>query len=43
MTILMILAIVVGAALIVAAVTYTHQSRKNKEPIQLGVGRKLRP
>ena len=41
MLILVILAIVVGA-LLTAAVTYTQRSRKNKEPIQLGVGRKLR-
>ena len=42
MSILVILAIVVGA-LLTAAITYTQQRRKNKEPIQLGVGRKLRP
>jgi len=42
MTMLMILITVVGA-LMVAAIAYTHRSRKNKEPIQLGVGRKLRP
>jgi hypothetical protein len=39
---LVILAIVVGA-LLVAAISYAQRSRKNKEPIQLGVGRKLRP
>jgi hypothetical protein len=42
MTMLVILAIVAGA-LVVAAIAYTQRSRKNKEPIQLGVGRKLRP
>jgi hypothetical protein len=41
-TILVILAIVVGA-LVVAAIAYTQRSRKNKEPIQLDVGRKPRP
>jgi heme/copper-type cytochrome/quinol oxidase subunit 2 len=41
-TILVILAIVVGA-LVVAAIAYTQRSRQNTEPIQLGVGRKLRP
>ncbi len=39
---LVILAIVAGA-LIVAAIAYTRRSRKNAEPIQLGVGTKLRP
>ena len=38
----MILAIVIGVAVVVAAVAYTSRSRKNKEPIQLVVGRKLR-
>ena len=38
MTMLVILATVIGA-LVVAAIAYT---RKNTEPIQLGVGRKLR-
>ena len=42
MTILVILGGVLGVALVVAAVTYTGRSRKRKEPIQLGVGRKLR-
>jgi hypothetical protein len=42
MTILVILAIVFGGALVVAAVTYTHGSRKKRESIQLGVGRKFR-
>jgi hypothetical protein len=38
----MILAIVIGVAVVVAAVAYTSRMRKNKEPLQLGVGRKLR-
>jgi len=42
MSILVILAMVVGA-LLTATITYTQRSRKNKEPIQLSVGRKLRP
>jgi len=42
MSILVILAIVIGA-LLTAAITYTQRWRKNQEPIQLGVGRKLRP
>jgi multisubunit Na+/H+ antiporter MnhC subunit len=37
----MILAIVIGAAIVVAAVAYITRIRKNKEPIQLGAGRKL--
>jgi len=43
MTTLVILASVTGAALVMAAVAYTRRSRKNREPIQLGVGRKIRP
>jgi hypothetical protein len=43
MTMLVILASLTGAALVMAAVAYTGRSRKNKEPIQLGVGKKLRP
>ena len=39
---LVILAIV-ASALLAAAIAYTQRSRKNKDPIQLGVGRKLRP
>jgi len=42
MTILMILVIVFGGALGVAAVTYTHGSRKKRQSIQLGEGRKFR-
>jgi hypothetical protein len=43
MTMLLILAIMVGAGLVVAAVAHTRRLREKKEPIQLGVGRKLRP
>jgi LPXTG-motif cell wall-anchored protein len=43
MTMLAILGIAVGAVLIVAAIVYTRRSRKNQEPLALGVGRKLRP
>jgi hypothetical protein len=43
MMMLMILGGVVGAALIMCAVAFTRRSRKDKEPIQLDVGRKLRP
>ena len=42
MTTLAVLAILVAAALVVAAVADAHRSRENKEPIELGVGRKLR-
>jgi hypothetical protein len=42
MTLLVIL-IVIGAALVTAAVGQTRRSRKNKAPIQLDVGKKLRP
>ena len=42
MSILVILAIVAGV-LLAAAIAYTQRSRKNREPMQLGVGRKLRP
>ncbi len=37
-----IIGIVIGAAVVVAAVAYTSRSRNNKKPIQLGGGRKLR-
>jgi hypothetical protein len=43
MTMLAILGIAVGVVLIVAAIVYTRRSRKNQEPLDLGVGRKLRP
>ena len=39
---LVILAIAVGA-LLAAAIANTQRSRENREPIQLGPGRKLRP
>jgi hypothetical protein len=39
---MLILAIVIGAAVLLAAAAYTSRSRKYKEPMQLGVGRKLR-
>ena len=42
MSILIILAIVAGA-LLAAAIAYAQRSRKNEDPIQVGVGRKLRP
>jgi|HubBroStandDraft_6_1064221.scaffolds.fasta_scaffold02335_6 hypothetical protein len=42
MTMLVILAIMVGAAPVLAAVARIRRSRENKEPIQFGVGRKLR-
>jgi hypothetical protein len=42
MTMLAVLAIIVAAALAVAAVAHARRSRENKEPIELGVGRKLR-
>jgi hypothetical protein len=41
MMMLVIFAIMVGAALLVAAVARIRRSRENKEPIQLGVGRNL--
>jgi hypothetical protein len=40
MTMLLISGSVIVAALVLAAVAYTRRSRKSKEPIQLGVGRK---
>jgi hypothetical protein len=43
MTMLAILGIAVGVVLIFAAIVYTRRSRKNQEPLDLGVGRKLRP
>jgi hypothetical protein len=42
MSILIILAIMAGV-LLAAAVAHTQRSGKNKEPMQLGVGSKLRP
>jgi hypothetical protein len=43
MTMLTILGIAFGVVLIVAAIVYTRRSRKNQEPLNLGVGGKLRP
>jgi hypothetical protein len=43
MTMLAVFGIAVGVVLIVAAIVYTLRSRKNQGPIDLGVGRKLRP
>jgi hypothetical protein len=43
MTFLAILAIAVGVVLIAAAIAYTRRSSKNHEPLDLGVGRKMRP
>jgi hypothetical protein len=43
MTMLAILGSMVGAVLVVAAVKYIRRSRKTREPIQLGIDRKLRP
>ena len=42
MTILLIVLIVLGTGLAVAAVAYTRRPRQNKEPLQLGVGRRFR-
>ena len=41
MAMLVFLATMVGAALVLAAVAHIRRSRENKEPIQLGVGRKI--
>jgi hypothetical protein len=43
MTMLAIVGIAFGVVLIVAAIVYTRRSRKNQEPLSLGVGGKLRP
>jgi hypothetical protein len=40
---MLISAIVIGVALVMGAIAYTRRSSKNKEPIQLGVGKKIRP
>jgi len=42
MTMLLILVMVFGGALAVAAVTYTHAARKKRQSIELGEGRKFR-
>jgi hypothetical protein len=38
-----ILGITFAVVLLVAAIVYTRRSHKNQEPLDLGVGRKLRP
>jgi len=43
MTMLAIFVSMVGAVLVVAAVEYIRRSRKTREPIQLGIDKKLRP
>ena len=43
MTMLEILGSAIGAVLVVAAVAYIRRSRKNKEPLELGVGTKFHP
>jgi len=43
MTMLAILGIAIGVVLIVGAIAYTRRSRKNEEPLNLGLGRRLRP
>jgi ABC-type antimicrobial peptide transport system permease subunit len=42
MTMLVILGIVIGAALVTTVIGQTRRSRRGKGPIELGVGRKLR-
>jgi hypothetical protein len=42
MMIFWIVVIVFGGAVAVAAVTYTHASRKKRQSIELGEGRKFR-
>ena len=43
MTTMLILVIVIGIALVMGAIAYTRRSRKDKGPIQLGVGKRIRP
>jgi hypothetical protein len=43
MTMTEILGIAIGAILVVAAVAYIRRSRKNNDPIELGVDKKRRP
>jgi hypothetical protein len=43
MTMMGILGSAIGAILVVAAVAYVRRSRKNSDPIELGVDKKLRP
>jgi hypothetical protein len=42
MTMFLIVVIVFGGAVAVAAVTYTYGSRKKRQSIELGEGRKFR-
>jgi hypothetical protein len=43
MTMTEVLGIAIGAILVVAAVAYIRRSRKNNDPIELGVDKKRRP
>jgi hypothetical protein len=43
MTMFAIFGSMVGAVLVVAAVEYIRRSRKTREPIHLGIDKKLRP
>jgi hypothetical protein len=43
MAMLEILGSAIGVVLVVAAVAYIRRSRKNKEPLELGVGTKFHP
>ena len=42
MTMFLVVVIVFGGAIAAAAVTYTHASRKKRQSIELGEGRKFR-
>lgn len=43
MTLLEILGIAFAVLLLLAAIVYTRRSHQSQEPLDLGVGRKLRP
>jgi hypothetical protein len=43
MTMLAILGIAIGVVFVARVIAYTHRSRKNEEPLNLGVGGKLHP
>jgi len=43
MAMLVVLGSAIGVVLVVAAVAYIRRSRKNKEPLELGVGTKFHP
>jgi len=43
MTMLAVLGIAIAVVVIAAAVGHARRSSKNRQPIELGVGRKLRP